>query len=94
MTTMHETPALPRLLPRLRMPPADTPWRRTCPVATAFRRHTSSALVALAVATAASVAVRAQQTVAPDESRTAVAWVTPEIRAPGVTFHMFDSSAA
>ena len=94
MTAMQHTSLLTRLPDRLARPPAGTLWRRTYACATAVSRRTLQAVVTLAVVVAAPVTARGQPAVAPDDSRAGITWVTPEIRAPGVSFHTFDSSAA
>ena len=64
------------------------------PFAVAFGRRGVGTLVMLAVASTLCSTAVAQPAVDSDAQKVRLTWVTPEIKAPGVSFHTFESAAA
>jgi sterol desaturase/sphingolipid hydroxylase (fatty acid hydroxylase superfamily) len=74
--------------------PAGYLRQLTHPFAVAFGRRAGSPLLALAMGCALGGLASAQPAVEPGEPAAVIAWVTPEIRAPGVSYRTFESAAA
>jgi len=74
--------------------PAGYLRQLTHPLTVAFGRHTTSPLVALAVGYLLGGPALAQPAAGLEEPPAKLAWVTPAITAPGVSYHTFGSAAA
>lgn len=74
--------------------PAGSPRQQIHPLALVFRRACCGTLLTAAAMIAVGGTATALQPVEPGANQRELPWVTPEIKAPSVSFHTFESAAA